>query len=235
MEQDPLRKLYGREYPAGTVIFREGEPGNKFYLIQSGQVRIVKNLGQPGEILLTTFADGDFFGEMALFELETRSASAVVQTAAVIYELGQRNFENFILQKPRVAYQIIQKLCQRIRKLNELASQQAQKPADPATAGPRALAAQLILLLTGACGSTERGCVVARPTLDVGKLSALYGIDLTAVGDAVAGLSCARFATDLLDGGVGNDPETLEKVREILKRTMVGVSVTDSRKKDVGR
>jgi len=230
LDLDPLRKLYGRELKAGTVIFREGDPGNKFYLIQSGKVRIVKSLGTRDEVHLTTFVDGDFFGEMALFELEPRAAAAVCETDVVVYELGQRNFENFILQKPRVAYQIMQKLCQRIRKLNDLAVERQQKsPASSSTIDPRLLA-----LLVACCGRPEAGFVVVRPTVDIGELSRLYGVDMTQLVPLLEEMSSLHVAADLLQKLSCIDGETAPSIRNLLDRTLVGAQVSDSRKDGVG-
>jgi CRP/FNR family transcriptional regulator, cyclic AMP receptor protein len=64
-----------RHYPKGDVIVREGEAGVAFYAISSGRVEVVKNLGQPGEQVLATLGPDNFFGEMALFDNQLRSAS----------------------------------------------------------------------------------------------------------------------------------------------------------------
>src|SRR5690349_11600563 len=65
--QDPM--------PAGTIIVREGEPGNRFYLVGSGKVRVCKGLGKPGETELAIFGPADFFGEMCILETLPRCAS----------------------------------------------------------------------------------------------------------------------------------------------------------------
>ena len=49
---------------AGSVIVREGEVGNRFFLIRDGSVRVCKHYGQSDEVELATLGRGDFFGEM---------------------------------------------------------------------------------------------------------------------------------------------------------------------------
>src|SRR5438552_12426053 len=60
---------------AGTLIVREGEPGNRFYLIGEGTVRVCKHLGEPGETELARLGPNDFFGEMCILETLPRCAS----------------------------------------------------------------------------------------------------------------------------------------------------------------
>jgi CRP-like cAMP-binding protein len=233
MQQDPLKKLYGRDLDADTVIFREGERGDKFYLIQSGQVKIAKNLGERHEVVLTTLGPGDFFGEMALFELETRSASAVATTATTVFELGQRTFEDFIIHKPRIAYEIIQKLCQRIRRMNVKAVEEQSRTLPAATAPAQVvLAVRLILLATAMSGSVQSGCVVSRPVVDLARLSALYETDLTQLSPLLAPLATARFASDLLADTASVDLSAFPALRRILAGTMIGAEIVDSRRRD---
>src|SRR5512139_2603631 len=64
-----------RQFPNGAIIIKQGDPGQSMFLIRSGKVRIF-NDAEGGETTLTTLGQGDFFGEMALFDDHPRSASA---------------------------------------------------------------------------------------------------------------------------------------------------------------
>ena len=64
----------GTVYPNGAVIVREGEPGNCMYVVQAGKVEVVRGEGDH-ERRLDVISEGSFFGEMALFETEMRSAT----------------------------------------------------------------------------------------------------------------------------------------------------------------
>ncbi len=81
------------EFPAGTVLFREHDVGDRFYLIQKGLVDIYKNYGEPNEQHLATLGDGQFFGEIALLsETGRRTASVVARTDLEVYTLDKGNF-----------------------------------------------------------------------------------------------------------------------------------------------
>jgi CRP-like cAMP-binding protein len=68
MTSDPsAADIYGRDFPAGAVVFEEGDPGSRMYVIQSGAVRILKRVGAR-EIELARLGAGEAFGEMALLE-----------------------------------------------------------------------------------------------------------------------------------------------------------------------
>jgi hypothetical protein len=75
-------EIYGREFPAGAVVFEEGDPGSRMYVIHSGEVRIVKRVGAR-EVELARLGPGEAFGEMALLERQPRSATAVVDRPAL--------------------------------------------------------------------------------------------------------------------------------------------------------
>lgn len=63
-------------FPAGHVVFREGEKGNHAYVVQKGQVQIQKKAPNGGVITLGTIRDGGIFGEMALIDKSPRMATA---------------------------------------------------------------------------------------------------------------------------------------------------------------
>jgi CRP-like cAMP-binding protein len=109
--------IYGRDFPSGSVIFEEGDPGSRLYVIQSGQVRIVKRTGGR-EVTLARLGPGEFFGEMALLERQPRSATAVVDEAARILELDEAAFERLVADRGEVALRILKRLSRRLRESN---------------------------------------------------------------------------------------------------------------------
>jgi CRP-like cAMP-binding protein len=231
VEHDPLKNLYGREFPAGTVIFREGDPGSNFYIIQTGRVRIVKAMGTSHEVTLTELHDGEFFGEMALFELETRSATAIATTLTTVYDLEQRNLESFLLHKPRIAYFIIQRLCQRIRRMNDRWLEEQPRPKDEVE-HLNDVAAALLLLLAGNAGTEEAGQVVVSAIADLPHLADLYGCDMAQLADALSSLGSGPVATGLLARHPALPADTREWVAQLLARTLIRIRVRDGRKEE---
>jgi CRP/FNR family transcriptional regulator, cyclic AMP receptor protein len=110
-------ELYGRDFPAGAVIFEEGDPGSRLYVIQAGRVRIVKRNGAR-QVTLAQLGPGEFFGEMALLDRQPRSAAAVVDEAARVLELDEAAFERMVTERGEVALGILRRLSRRLRDAN---------------------------------------------------------------------------------------------------------------------
>jgi len=85
------QKMQMETHPAGTTIFREGDTGNKFYVIRSGKVDILIGEGEE-EKYIRTLESGDFFGEIALLEEKPRTASIVTREDAEFYTLSKQDF-----------------------------------------------------------------------------------------------------------------------------------------------
>jgi CRP/FNR family cyclic AMP-dependent transcriptional regulator len=97
---------FGIEYAPNEIIFCEFEPGNEFYFIQSGKVRIVK-LIQNKEKNLTVLTDGDVFGEMAILEEQPRSATAIALDRVKLLKFHRDNFDALISGNPQLAYKLL--------------------------------------------------------------------------------------------------------------------------------
>lgn len=108
----------GKIYEHGEVIFHQGEPGDRMYVIQDGKVEIVKERDGK-ETVLAVRKQGEFFGEMALFEKEVRMATVRALGRARILSVDQKNLIRRIHQDPSLAYRIIQTMSQRVRELSQ--------------------------------------------------------------------------------------------------------------------
>ena len=102
-----------RAYKAGEIIFKEGEPANEFFVIQSGEVDI-----QFGNRLLGTLGDRDIFGEMALIDAAPRSATAVAKTDVKIVPVGEKQFLFLVSRTPHFALNVMRTLARRLRMAN---------------------------------------------------------------------------------------------------------------------
>ncbi len=85
--QNQSRVLERKVFFAGQKIFKEGDLGDRAYLIQSGSVEIIKN-----EIPLATLGKGELFGEMALIDDQPRMASAVAQSDTAVVVISRDTF-----------------------------------------------------------------------------------------------------------------------------------------------
>jgi len=108
----------GRTYRAGETIARQGEIGDCMYVIQAGKVEVVRDSG-TGEVRLAELAEGDFFGEMALFEKEVRSATVRALGEARALTIDKKMFLRKVHEDPSLAFRIMQKMSQRIRELDD--------------------------------------------------------------------------------------------------------------------
>lgn len=105
---------FAKQFPQGTMIFSEYEPGNTFYLIQSGRVRITKIVGEF-EKAIDILKPGELFGEMAILEEAPRSASAIALDDCVLLEFNKENFEILMSGNPQIALTLLRTLVKRLR------------------------------------------------------------------------------------------------------------------------
>ena len=112
-----------RQFKPGDVIVKEGEPGLAFYIVSKGRVEVVRGLGGGVEQVIASFGPGDFFGEMALFDNQPRSASvrAVEETECVVMSKWDLNTA-MKATDARVAVALLAVLARRVRSLNDAAS-----------------------------------------------------------------------------------------------------------------
>lgn len=98
---------------AGEIIFCEFEPGDAFYLIQTGKVKIVKIVGDL-EKTLDILNPGEFFGEMALLEEAPRSATTIALTDVKLLEFNRANFEVLMQGQPQIVLNLLKLFAKRI-------------------------------------------------------------------------------------------------------------------------
>ena len=109
---------HARDYPAGTVLFREGEAGDAMYVIQSGSVEIRRTIGEQ-ERVLAVLPAGEFLGEMALLNKRPRSATAVVREPSRLLVIEGRTFEAMLRSRVEIAVRMIRTLAARFERANQ--------------------------------------------------------------------------------------------------------------------
>tara|TARA_B100000614_G_scaffold206329_1_gene188361 strand:- start:1858 stop:2478 length:621 start_codon:yes stop_codon:yes gene_type:complete len=115
--ENPLFEKYGQTVRDGTVIFQEGEAGEKMFIIQSGVVRITKKI-DGRDHLLAELGKGEFFGEMAIVSNIMRSATATASGPVEILAFDRQGFEAMISKNTKIAMSVIDKLSKRLQNAN---------------------------------------------------------------------------------------------------------------------
>jgi PAS domain S-box-containing protein len=105
-----------RDFVKGELIFKEGDPGDAFYIIKSGAIEILK--GDPAknaQIRLAIRGEGDFFGEMSLLEDSPRFAYARAVRDSTVLEISREDFKSLLAKNPALAMEVMGVLSSRIR------------------------------------------------------------------------------------------------------------------------
>jgi CRP/FNR family cyclic AMP-dependent transcriptional regulator len=97
----------------GDFLFREGEKGEKMYVLLEGEVDIFL-----GDFVLETAGPGALLGEMALIDDSPRTANAVAKTPARLAQIDQRRFHFLVQQTPHFATHVMKTLADRLRHMN---------------------------------------------------------------------------------------------------------------------
>lgn len=111
------RGALGSVYADGEAIITQGEVGNCMYVVQSGEVEVL-HAGSGGEQILAVLTAGDFFGEMAVFEQELRSATVRAKGEAQVMKVDKKTLLRRIKEDPLLAVNLLQTLSKRVRDLN---------------------------------------------------------------------------------------------------------------------
>ncbi|UCE01814.1 MAG: cyclic nucleotide-binding domain-containing protein [Candidatus Latescibacterota bacterium] len=113
MESAPL----GREYSDGEVICRQGEEGDRMFVIQDGQAEVTFR-EEDAEYVVGQLGVGDLFGEMAVFDKQPRSATVRAKGRARILTLDKHGFLQRVQEDPSFVFRILQMMSSRIRHLD---------------------------------------------------------------------------------------------------------------------
>jgi CRP-like cAMP-binding protein len=109
----------GKVYADREVIISQGEPGDCMYVVQGGRVEVLQHSLKGGEQHLAFLEAGDFFGEMAVFEKEIRSATVRAAGEARVLSVDKKALLTRIREDPLLAVNLLKTMSHRIRHLNE--------------------------------------------------------------------------------------------------------------------
>jgi CRP-like cAMP-binding protein len=116
MSADPILKTSDFEsYPEGTVIFEEGQPGDRMYYVIAGEVNVM-----VGGKMVYVVKAGEIVGEMALIDDKPRSATALAATACRLIGIDRKRFLTQVQETPQFALQVLRTMAVRLRQMNVL-------------------------------------------------------------------------------------------------------------------
>ena len=113
-----------KAFDRGAVIFREGDPGDCMYELESGGIGIYHDYGGAGEKLIAKLynnrSDIKVFGEMGLLEHAPRSATAVVlENGTILTRVSEEDFNAYFEKNPVKLLDLMQQMCNRLRKTTQ--------------------------------------------------------------------------------------------------------------------
>ena len=115
----------GRTFHDGETIIRQGDVGDCAFVIQSGKVEVLQEV-DGRQVPIATRGDGEFFGEMSIFEKEVRMATVRAVGEVRVITVDRKNLLRRIEEDPSLAFRITQTMSRRVRELSgEVARQKS--------------------------------------------------------------------------------------------------------------
>ena len=108
-----LRRYYQRTLAPGETVFDEGESGDHLYVIQSGEIELIREI-PSGERVVARLGPGDFFGELGVVLGGPRTARAVAVNKARVIALDRDTLESMCMEQPEIAIRMIRVLVSRL-------------------------------------------------------------------------------------------------------------------------
>jgi hypothetical protein len=104
------------DFPAGAVVYKQGDTGSDMFIIESGQIDIIQT---GNEEVTDSFGPGDFFGEMAMLEDQPRHVTAIAKNATRVLRVERAAFTDVLRQNVEIAVRIMRKMSARQRRTDQ--------------------------------------------------------------------------------------------------------------------
>ncbi|HEX2240094.1 MAG TPA: HD domain-containing phosphohydrolase [Actinomycetota bacterium] len=108
-----------RHYPAGMMVFLEGDSGSSLYVIRRGMVKVVKQRAEQGDLVLQTLGPGGTFGLLAVFDPAPRSATVMAIDSSDIIELDKKDLDRVLDQQPEATRRMLGELARSLTMAKE--------------------------------------------------------------------------------------------------------------------
>jgi CRP/FNR family cyclic AMP-dependent transcriptional regulator len=117
-DQVQLFSRFGKKIPPGTVLFHEGDRGEEMFVLQSGKVKISRQV-RGVEKTIATVMKGDFFGEMAILNDKPRSATAETIVESEMLVIDRKTFDTLLRSNVEIAIRFVKRLADRLRETTD--------------------------------------------------------------------------------------------------------------------
>ena len=155
-----------RAYPKGVRVFHEGDSSDACYIVRAGDLRVTREHSDGRAIALATLGPGDIFGELAMLDGGTRSASVETLTEAELLALPASDVRRVIAAHGDIAAKLIVAITRRLRETNERVARQSFQTVPSRVAG---VLSQLIA--EEAIPEERRGITVRMTQADLAQLA----------------------------------------------------------------
>jgi len=104
----------------GKILFREGQEGDRLYVVVEGKIKLGTTSSDGRENLLSILGPGEMFGELSLFDPQPRTSTATAVTDARLVSLAHEAVIGLVTTHPQTSLELLRRLAQRLRKSNDI-------------------------------------------------------------------------------------------------------------------
>jgi CRP/FNR family transcriptional regulator, cyclic AMP receptor protein len=192
-----------RRFSAAQIVFREGDRSDTCYVVYSGHARAVREHADGRSLTLAHFGPGDIFGELAMFNDETRSATVeTLEDTEAVAILGA-DMRRLLRAHPDIAVKLVVSLGRRLRETNERLTQRSFQTVQ----GRVAVVLSQLVASAQAEGAGERDVLITSTQADVAQLA---GSSRESASRFLAVLERAGIITQGRGKLIVHDPGALE-------------------------
>lgn len=173
------RALTTRAVPRGHVVFREGDAGDRLFVILDGKVKITRAAADGRENVLSVLGPAEMFGELSLFDPGPRTATATAVTASTLASLDHDDLRPLLDTRPQLGSEFLRALAQRLRRTND-------SMADLVFSDVPGRVAKALLELADKFGTPEGTATIVRHDLTQEELAQLVGASRETVNKALS-------------------------------------------------
>src|SRR5579872_519633 len=114
------RYMTRQKFRRGEVIFYQGDPSGKLYVVEEGWVKLTRHAESGDELLIDVFGPGSIFGEVSIFTNEPRTGTVTAVENVVMTSLSRDSFYRLVQSHPKIAVGCLEILAKRLRTMDEL-------------------------------------------------------------------------------------------------------------------